>query len=149
MGPYTKTIASEKKWPLFKFGKEKVLQPKFKKKNQNLVLRVWFALLKYKKTQQSRIWISVGHFFYQFSCLSKPKNFLSKCQNIKKEKKTAMRIYQKRRKNKSKNFYCSCCCNLTKKKLSLKLYMCKTIFEREFTKNRRKSIPTRCAPPNY
>merc|ERR1711997_889790 len=139
--PYTKTIASEKKWPLFKF----------EKKNQNLVLRVWFALLNYKKTQQSRIWISVGHFFYQFSCLSKPKNFLSKCQNIKKRKKTAMRIYQKRRKTneKSKNFYCSCCCNLTKKKLSLKLYMCKTIFEREFTKNRRKSIPTRCAPPNY
>jgi len=97
--------------------KKKVLQPKLKKKNQNLVLRVWFALLNYKKTQQSRIWISVGHFFYQFSCLSKPKNFLSKCQNIKKRKKTAMRIYQKRRKTneKSKNFYCSCCCNLTKK----------------------------------
>ena len=38
---------------------------------------------------------------------------------------------------------------ISQKKLSLKLYMCKTIFEREFTKNRRKSIPTRCAPPNY
>jgi len=30
-------------------SKKKVLQPKFKKKNQNLVLRVWFALLNYKK----------------------------------------------------------------------------------------------------
>merc|ERR1712228_1139914 len=102
MGPYTKTIASEKKWPLFKFGKEKVLQPKFKKKNQNLVLRVWFALLKYKKTQQSRIWISVGHFFYQFSCLSKPKNFLSKCQNIKKEKKNSHAYISEKKKKQIK-----------------------------------------------
>jgi len=67
--------------------KKKVLQPKFKKKNQNLVLRVWFALLNYKKNTTIQNLDFSWPFFYQFSCLSKPKNFLSKCQNIKKEKK--------------------------------------------------------------
>merc|ERR1712223_466647 len=36
-----------------------------------------------------------------------------------------MGYMKKEEKRNQKNFYCSCCCNLTKKKLSLKLYMCK------------------------
>jgi len=38
--PYTKTIASEKKWPLFKFGKEKSLCQKKKFCNQNLKKKI-------------------------------------------------------------------------------------------------------------
>jgi hypothetical protein len=66
----------------FQIWKEKSLCPKKKfcnqnqylKKNKNLVLRVWFALLNYKKTQQSRI--SIAHFFSPvFVFCQKPKKF--------------------------------------------------------------------------
>jgi len=121
---YTKTIAYERSGHFSNLerkifvSKKKVLQPKsISKKNKNLVLRVWFALLNYKKTQQSRI--SIAHFFSPvFVFCQKPnKNFLSKCQNIKKKmKKTQPCVYiKKEEKRNQKNFYCSCCCNLTKK----------------------------------
>jgi len=65
--PQTKTIAYEKSGHFSNLerkifvSKKKVLQPKSISKKKNLVLRVWFALLNYKKTQQSRI--SIAHFF--------------------------------------------------------------------------------------
>jgi len=78
---YTKTIAYERSGHFSNLerkifvSKKKVLQPKsISKKNKNLVLRVWFALLNYKKTQQSRI--SIAHFFSPvFVFCQKPKKF--------------------------------------------------------------------------
>jgi len=95
----------------FQIWKEKSLCPKKKFCNQNQYLKKIKILF---SGSGLHYWITRKHnnpefqlptFFHQFSYFVKnQKNFLSKCQNIKKknEKNTAMRIYQKRRKKKSK-----------------------------------------------
>jgi len=90
---YTKTIAYERSGHFSNLerkifvSKKKVLQPKsISKKNKNLVLRVWFALLNYKKTQQSRI--SIAHFFSPvFVFCQKPKKISFPNVKILKKKK--------------------------------------------------------------
>jgi len=70
--PYTKTIAYEKSGHFSNLerkifvSKKKVLQPKSISKKKNLVLRVWFALLNYKKTRNNPEF-QLPTFFHQFS----------------------------------------------------------------------------------
>lgn len=130
----TRKLSHMKKVVTFQIWKEKSLcrKKKFCNQNQylkkkNLVLRVWFALLNYKKTHNNPEF-QLPTFFHQFSYFVKNQiKFPFQMSKYKKnEKKTQPCVYiKKEEKRNQKNFYCSCCCNLTKKKLSLKLYMCK------------------------
>jgi len=122
-----------KKWPLFKFGKKNLCVQKKKFCNQNQYLKKIKILF---SGSGLHYWITRKHnnpefqlptFFHQFSYFVKnQKNFLSKCQNIKKKWKKHSQpcVYiKKEEKRNQKNFYCSCCCNLTKKTLSKTLYV--------------------------
>jgi len=120
--PYTKTIAYEKSGHFSNLerkifvSKKKVLQPKSISKKKNLVLRVWFALLNYKKHNNPEFQLPT--FFHQFSYFVKNQiKFPFQMSKYKKnEKKTQPCVYiKKEEKRNQKNFYCSCCCNLTKK----------------------------------
>jgi len=129
---YTKTIAYERSGHFSNLerkifvSKKKVLQPKsISKKNKNLVLRVWFALLNYKKNTTIQNF-NCPLFFTSFRILSKTKKISFPNVKIlkKKMKKTQPCVYiKKEEKRNQKNFYCSCCCNLTKKTLSKTLYV--------------------------
>jgi len=122
----TRKLSHMKKVVTFQIWKEKslcrtkkVLQPKsISKKKKNLVLRVWFALLNYKKTHNNPEF-QLPTFFHQFSYFVKNqiKFPFQMSKYIKKnEKKTQPCVYiKKEEKRNQKNFYCSCCCNLTKK----------------------------------
>merc|ERR1711899_261497 len=112
-----------KKVVTFQIWKEKSLCRKKKFCNQNQYLK--------KKTHNNPEF-QLPTFFHQFSYFVKNQiKFPFQMSKYKKnEKKPQPCVYiKKEEKRNQKNFYCSCCCNLTKKKLSLKLYMCKLFLE--------------------
>jgi len=110
-----------KKVATFQIWKRKIFVSKKKFCNQNLKKKIKILF----SGSGLHYWITKKHnnpeFGFQLAIFLpvfvfvKTKKFPFQMSKYKKRKKTAMRIYQKRRKNKSKNFYCSCCCNLTKK----------------------------------
>ena len=104
--PYTKTIASEKKWPFFKFGKEKSLCQKKKFCNQNLKKKskscspglVCITELQKNTTIQNLDFS--WPFFLPVFVFVKTKKFPFQMSKYKKKKKNSHAYISEKKKNK-------------------------------------------------